>query len=138
MSIYVKQVSVVTAVLSLLAYLVFNIAVSEPVTNTVNLTWERPTARQDGRSLDVSEIVRTNIRYSIDGGPLQWGGNTMNGASEELMVEVTGEPGEYLFFASVVTTDGLSSVESEPAFVNIPAPDLWPPNTVTNLEGVLE
>ena len=119
-------------------YLLFNIAVSEPVESGIALTWERPTARQDGRPLAPSEIERTNIRYSIDGGELQWGGNTMEGEAEELMINITGEPGEYLFFASVVTKDGLISGESEPAFVNVPPPDYWPANTVTNLQGTLE
>jgi len=136
-----SHVGIFVAILSLLlsaaTYLLFNVAVSEPVETQINLTWDRPTTRLDGRPLAPSEINRTQIRYNIDGGTMQWGGSTTDGAAEELSIVVNGEPGQYLFFASVVTEDGLISGESEPASVDVPSPDLWPANTATNLEAFL-
>lgn len=49
--------------LTAILLLAMNTAQAAPVT----ISWSHPTAREDGTSLDISEIAGTNVKITIDG-----------------------------------------------------------------------
>ena len=97
------------------------------------LNWTLPTEREDGVALDVSEILRTDISMSADGGANFSPTAPVLPTDPQTFVVDNLTAGSYLFRATVIDTLGQPSGDAE-----VTGSILAPPTAITDLSVTID
>lgn len=97
------------------------------------LNWTLPTEREDGVALDVSEILRTDISMSADGGTNFSPTSPVLPTDPQTFVVDNLTAGSYLFRATVIDTLGQPSGDAE-----VTGSILAPPAAIADLSVTID
>jgi hypothetical protein len=100
--------------------------------STATLNWTIPTVRADGAPMDISEVSHVAISMSADGGANFGPESNVLSTDPQTFVVDSLVPGNYIFRAVVVDTDGRRSGDADQVG-NV----LAPPGVITDLSVII-